>query len=90
MKMRKIIKELMAQLHFRQSDMLAGLESMGTQITQGALANRLTATKSDNLTLKNVNQMLRVLGYKLVVMPQNMPTSGYEVTDGLNIPDDLI
>jgi transcriptional regulator with XRE-family HTH domain len=39
-------------------------------ISQAAMWDRLKSPKSNNLTVKKLNEMLRALGYDLVVMPR--------------------
>ena len=39
-------------------------------ITQAAMWDRLKSPKTNNLTVKKLNEMLRALGYELVVMPR--------------------
>lgn len=39
-------------------------------VTQAAMWDRLKSPKTNNLTVKKLNEMLRALGYELVVMPR--------------------
>ena len=53
-------------------------------ITQAAMWDRLKSPKSNNLTVKKLNEMLRALGYELVAMPRAKAgriDGAYVVTD---------
>ena len=53
-------------------------------ITQAAMWDRLKSPKTNNLTVKKLNEMLRALGYELVVMPRAKAgriDGAYVVTD---------
>ena len=61
------------------------------RLTQVAIAGRLGITKAtmnnrimrNNMSVETLNETLRAMDYKLVVMPANgkMPKDGYEVTE---------
>ena len=48
-----------------QSDLAAALG-----VSQAVIWDRLKSPKNNSLTVKKFNEMLRVLGYELVVMPR--------------------
>ena len=50
-------------------------------ITQAALWDRLNTKKSDNTTVTKLDDMLSVLGYKIVVVPDEtpIPEGGYKI-----------
>lgn len=62
---KEIVKTLMIEKEVTNADMAAAL-----QITQAALWDRLNPKKTDNMTVKKLNSMLRHLGYDLVIMPR--------------------
>lgn len=62
---KEIVKTLMVEKEVTNADMAAAL-----QITQAALWDRLNPKKTDNMTVKKLNSMLRHLGYDLVIMPR--------------------
>lgn len=62
---KEIVKTLMVEKEVTNADMAAAL-----QISQAALWDRLNPKKTDNMTVKKLNSMLRHLGYDLVIMPR--------------------
>jgi predicted transcriptional regulator len=53
-------------------------------ISKAAMWDRLKSPKTNNLTVKKLNEMLRALGYELVVMPRAKAgriDDAYVVTD---------
>lgn len=62
-------KEIIIELMKKESKTNAQMaDAIG--ITQAAMWDRLKSPKSNNLTVKKLNEMLRALGYELVVMPR--------------------
>lgn len=85
MNAKELIRDLMKTLKFKQQDMIDGLKQYGQDISQPSLADRLNTKKSNNMTVGNLNAMLHVLGYKIVIQPVGIakPSSGFELDDGL-------
>lgn len=85
MNAKELIRDLMKTLKFKQQDMIDGLKAYGQNVSQPSLADRLNTKKSNNMTVGNLNAMLHVLGYKVVVQPVGIPTpaSGFELDDGV-------
>ena len=53
-------------------------------ISQATMWDRLKSPKTNNLTVKKLNEMLRVLGYEVVIMPRAKAgriDGAYVVTD---------
>jgi len=53
-------------------------------ITKAAMWDRLNSTKTKSLTVKKLNEMLRALGYEVVIMPRAKAgriDGAYVVTD---------
>lgn len=53
-------------------------------ISKAAMWDRLKSPKTNNLTVKKLNEMLRVLGYEVVIMPRAKAgriDGAYVVTD---------
>lgn len=83
---KQIVKHLMEKIGFRQVDMVESLDKQfGQQVTVQSLNERISTRRSTSLTTANLNMMLHVLGYKVVVMPQGLPTpsGSFELDDGL-------
>ena len=74
MKATESIKEIMKSQGVTQSVMAKRINAK----TQAVISMRL---QQDNLSIKAANEMLRMLGYKIVFMPdtQRTPTDSYEV-----------
>ncbi len=85
MNAKELIRELMKILKFKQQDMIDGLKQYGQTVSQQSLTERLNTKKSNNMTVGNLNAMLHVLGYKIVIQPIGIakPSSGFEIDDGL-------
>ena len=49
-------------------------------VTQVALWDRLSPKKTNNMTVKKLNEMLKMLDYKVVAVPRKsrLPEDGYE------------
>ena len=65
MNAKEIVIKLMKDLNKTNAEMA---DAIG--ISQAAMWDRLKSPKTNNLTVKKLNEMLRVLGYELVVMPR--------------------
>ena len=73
---KELIKTLMTEHDITNAEMA---KTLG--ITQAALWDRLNQKKSDNTTVAKLGDMLSVMGYKIVVVPDKtpIPEGGYEV-----------
>lgn len=73
---KELIKTLMTEHDITNAEMAKILG-----ITQAALWDRLNPKKSDNTTVTKLDDMLSVLGYKIVVVPDEtpIPEGGYEI-----------
>ena len=76
MKGREIIKAIMDKQGESNAD-LAG--KLG--ITQAALWDRLNSKKVKDIPVSLLQEMLRVMNYKVIVVPRStrLPSDGYEV-----------
>ena len=62
-------KEIVVKLMEEQNKTNAQMaDAIG--VSQATMWDRLKSPKTNNLTIKKLNEMLRVLGYELVVMPR--------------------
>jgi DNA-binding Xre family transcriptional regulator len=66
MKGRAIIKEIMETKSITNADMAGRLD-----ITQASLWDRLNTKKAKDIPLSTLSEMLRVLDYKVVIVPRN-------------------
>lgn len=73
---KELIKTLMTEHDITNAEMA---KTLG--ITQAALWDRLNPKKSDNTTVAKLGDMLSVMGYKIMVVPDEtpIPEGGYEV-----------
>lgn len=73
---KELIKTLMTEHDVTNAEMA---KTLG--ITQAALWDRLNSKKSDNTTVAKLGDMLSVMGYKIVVVPDEtpIPEGGYEI-----------
>lgn len=73
---KELIKTLMTEHDITNAEMA---KTLG--ITQAAFWDRLNPKKSDNTTVTKLNDMLAIMGYKIVVVPNEtpVPEDGYEV-----------
>lgn len=73
---KELIKTLMTEHDITNAEMAKALG-----ITQAAFWDRLNPKKSDNTTVTKLNDMLSIMGYKIVVIPDDSPApeGGYEV-----------
>lgn len=73
---KELIKTLMAEHDITNAEMA---KTLG--ITQAAFWDRLNPKKSDNTTVTKLNDMLAIMGYKIMVVPNEtpVPEDGYEV-----------
>lgn len=77
---KEIIKKLMGEQGKTNADMAQGLG-----ISQAALWDRLNPDKSNNMTVKKLNEMLSQLGYEVAVVPRGGASrikGAYKVDDG--------
>lgn len=73
---KEIVNDLMQKQGITNAEMAAKLD-----VSQAALWERLNPKKTNNMTVKKLNEMLRMLDYKIVVVPRKnrLPEGGYEV-----------
>lgn len=73
---KELIKLLMNEKEISNVDMAKELE-----ITPAALWDRLNPKKTDNMTISKLNSMLKILGYKVMVVPSDteLPENAYEI-----------
>jgi len=65
------LSHLMQIMNCKQATMLEELEKKyGQKLTQQSLSDRLSTKKTSNITVVNLNVMLKILGYKLVIVPE--------------------
>lgn len=76
MKAREIVKTIMDNLNVSNATMAGRLS-----ITQAALWDRLNTKKAKDIPVSTLNEMLKVLDYKIVIVPREtrVPTNGYTV-----------
>ncbi len=76
-------KEIVIKLMEKQNKTNAQMaDAIG--ISKATMWDRLNSPKTNNLTVKKLNEMLRVLGYELVIMPRAKAgriDDAYVVTD---------
>lgn len=73
---KELIKTLMTEHDITNAEMA---KTLG--ITQAALWDRLNTKKSDNTTVAKLGDMLNVMGYKIIVVPDEapIPAGGYAI-----------
>ena len=73
---KEIVSTLMRVQGVTNAEMAAKLN-----LTQAALWDRLNSKKTNNMTVGKLKDMLKMLDYKIVVVPRKtrMPNGGYEV-----------
>ncbi len=73
---KEIVSTLMRVQGVSNAEMAAKLN-----LTQAALWDRLNSKKTNNMTVGKLKDMLKMLDYKIVVVPRKtrMPNGGYEV-----------
>ena len=73
---KEIVNNLMRAQGVSNAEMAAKLN-----LTQAALWDRLNPKKTNNMTVKKFNEMLKMLDYKIVVVPRKtrLPEGGFEV-----------
>ena len=76
MKGRDIVKEIMKEQGVTNTVMASRLN-----ITQAALWDRINSSKVKDIPLSTLNEMLRALDYKIVIVPidNRVPDKGYKV-----------
>lgn len=73
---KEIVNNLMRTQGVSNAEMAAKLN-----LTQAALWDRLNPKKTNNMTVKKFNEMLKMLNYKIVAVPRKtrLPEGGFEV-----------
>lgn len=73
---KEIVNNLMRTQGVSNAEMAAKLN-----LTQAALWDRLNPKKTNNMTVKKFNEMLKMLDYKVVAVPRKtrLPEGGFEV-----------
>lgn len=73
---KEIVNNLMRTQGVSNAKMAAKLN-----LTQAALWDRLNPKKTNNMTVKKFNEMLKMLDYKIVAVPRKtrLPEGGFEV-----------
>lgn len=73
---KEIVNNLMRAQGVSNAKMAAKLN-----LTQAALWDRLNPKKTNNMTVKKFNEMLKMLDYKIVAVPRKtrLPEGGFEV-----------
>lgn len=73
---KEIVNNLMRAQGVSNAEMAAKLT-----LTQAALWDRLNPKKTNNMTVKKFNEMLKMLDYKIVAVPRKtrLPEGGFEV-----------
>lgn len=73
---KEIVNNLMRSQGVSNAEMAAKLN-----LTQAALWDRLNPKKTNNMTVKKFNEMLKMLDYKIVAVPRKtrLPEGGFEV-----------
>lgn len=76
MKGREIVKEIM-----KEQGVTNALMANRLNITQAALWDRINSSKVKDIPLSTLNEMLRVLDYKIIIVPTDnrVPDKGYKV-----------
>ena len=76
MKAREIVKTIMENLNVSNATMAARMS-----ITPAALWDRLNTKKVKDIPVSTLNEMLKALDYKIVIVPREtrVPTNGYTV-----------
>ena len=77
---RDIVKEIMAEKGIKNADMASALG-----VSQATLWDRLNNKKTSNMSVGKLNEMLRYLGYEVVIMPRGKANR----IDGAKIAEDL-
>ena len=62
-------KEIVIKLMEEQNKTIAEMADI-IGINKAAMWDRLKSPKTNNLTVKKLNEMLRALGYEIVIMPR--------------------
>ena len=73
---KEIVNNLMREQGVSNAEMAAKLN-----LTQAAFWDRLNPKKTNNMTVKKFNEMLKMLDYKIVAVPRKtrLPEGGFEV-----------
>lgn len=76
MKAREIVKAIMENTNITNATMAARLS-----LTPAALWDRLNTKKAKDIPVSTLNEMLKVLDYKIVIVPREtrVPTNGFTV-----------
>lgn len=73
---KEIVSKIMKDQGITNAELAAKLD-----LTQATLWDRLNPKKTNNMTVKKLGEMLKMLDYKVVVVPRKsrIPEGGYEV-----------
>nr|DAD74378.1 MAG TPA: Regulatory protein-modification, helix-turn-helix, transcriptional regulato, DNA [Siphoviridae sp. ct3pR10] len=73
---KEIVSKIMKDQGVTNAELAAKLD-----LTQATLWDRLNPKKTNNMTVKKLGEMLKMLDYKVVVVPRKsrIPEGGYEV-----------
>lgn len=73
---KEIVRTLMRAQEVTNAEMAAKID-----VSQATLWDRLNPKKTNNMTVKTLNEMLKMLDYKVVAVPRKsrLPEGGYEV-----------
>lgn len=76
MKAREIVKAIMENANITNATMASRLS-----LTPAALWDRLNTKKAKDIPVSTLNEMLKVLDYKIVIVPREtrVPTNGFTV-----------
>ena len=77
---REIIKDIMSTKNMTNADMANILG-----LSQQAFWDRINSKRNKSITVSKMNEMLKILGYELVVMPRGKANR----IDGAYLVDDL-
>ena len=86
MKLIHIIRECLRKTGLSFTDAANALASnYGKKMSRQSVQDRLSETRHENASVASFNRLLRIAGYRLVVLPVGVgvPKNGVEVTDGL-------
>lgn len=86
MKLVNIIRDSLKKTGLSFTDVAEALASnYGKPMSRQSVQDRLSLTKHENAAIGSFNRILRIAGYRLVVIPAGVgvPKNGVEVTDGL-------
>ena len=65
MNAKEVVKKLIEEKGITQADVAAAMN-----VTPATLWDRINSKKTKSLTINKLNEILRVLGYEIVIMPR--------------------